>query len=94
LQLRAEGDFENVVIQEEDLRSKAGLISTHDLLAWSDWPTYPPVEIYGRVFVLGGLLIAATSWEDVKRLVSADVLAWVSGLGPEPRERAEEILAA
>lgn len=94
LQLRSEGDHANADCQEADLRSQADLISIRDLLAWSAWPAYPAAEIYGCVFVLGQQLVEATSWEDVKRLVNAHASAWLAGLEPELRKRAEAILAA
>jgi len=44
--------------------------------------------------VLGEELTDATSWEDVKRLVSADIRDWLATLSPPRRARAEVVLGA
>jgi hypothetical protein len=91
--LEAEGDAANVAAQKEFLRSTACAISTSELLGWLDWPKYPPVDIYGRVFILGEQLINATSWEDVKRLISADSTEWLGTLDTAKRARVEAVFS-
>lgn len=90
--LRTIGDVEYAQRYEADLRLKANLISTEELLAWNHWPEYPPAEIFGRVFAVGEGLIADTSWEDVKHLVSTDPDAWLTSLERPKRRRARRTL--
>src|SRR6266566_5292761 len=78
--LRAAGYGSYAAIVEGQLRSAASVISTSELLGWQGWPDYPPADVYGRAFVLGEQLIEATSWDDVKQLISADPTGWLDTL--------------
>ena len=91
--LRAEGENGYADIEELRLRSSAAGVPTADLINWA-WPEWPPFDVYGRAFVLGEELTDATSWEDVKRLVSADIRDWLATLSPPRRARAEVVLGA
>jgi hypothetical protein len=84
-----EDDYLRRVIAE-DLMPQAERMSQAEALVWQG-PAY--VEgLYGRLFLLGEALIAATSWDDLKGLASCDVAEWLAGLGAAKRDLANAVL--